>query len=142
MSEYLTLDVMNNDSEVSGDATFGGIFGPHPPTSELPETTVGVPGHEALARMSVAEMMTFMESLLAARRHQELRETMSGERHADGSLRIPSIEAVWLISRIGKALGVVRLVNLRKVRSIHLLRSLNGVAGLTLAAIRGLEGMS
>jgi len=48
---------------------------------------------------------------------------------ADGSPKIPSLVAVFLLSQVGKAVGRPRLVNLSQVRREDM-RSLGGVARL------------
>ncbi len=48
---------------------------------------------------------------------------------ADGSPKIPSLVAVFLLSQVGKAVGRPRLVNLSRVRREDM-RSLGGVARL------------
>jgi hypothetical protein len=48
---------------------------------------------------------------------------------ADGSPKIPSLVAVFLLSQVGKAVGRPKLVNLKQVRRADL-RSLAGVAQL------------
>jgi hypothetical protein len=131
-------DVMNNNN-APGDATFGGLFGPRPPTEiTVSGRPITIPGRETLSAMSPESLAGLMEAMLSARRRQGKAETANGERHADGSLRIPSLEAVWLMTRIGRALDQLRLVNLRDV-PVSKLRSLNGLAELVLDAVQALE---
>ena len=61
------------------------------------------------------------------------------ERHVDGSLRITSHLAVWLIGKITDAYGG-RLVRLAKVSDRDNLRSLNGLAQLLNASITRDQG--
>lgn len=51
-----------------------------------------------------------------------------------GTVQVPSIVAVWLLSQVGRAVGSARLVNLRQVRRQEL-RSIAGVAGLVHTAL-------
>jgi hypothetical protein len=48
----------------------------------------------------------------------------------DGTAAVPSLVAVWLLSEVGKALGIKRPVNLSKVTDRDELRSVGGVARL------------
>ena len=49
---------------------------------------------------------------------------------SDGTPGIPSLIAVWLISQVGKAVGLQKPVNLSKVTNKEDLRSVGGVARL------------
>lgn len=134
---------MNIDGPSAGDTTFGGLFArsstPVAPTaSSGVSAPPAVPDRVTLAGMTPAMLAVLLERMLSARRRQDPAETVTGERHADGSLHVPSLEAVWLMTRIGKAVGQRRLVNLRHV-PISKLRSLNGLAEIALSAVQSLK---
>lgn len=74
-------------------------------------------------------------SLWAAMTNRPVNELASGEMHQDGTVRISSQVAVWLIGRISEAYGRHKLVNLSRVKEIESLRSLGGLTGLLGAAI-------
>jgi hypothetical protein len=74
---------------------------------------------------SVAELETDITALLLSSQPASL----SSEIASDGTPRVASLVAVWLISQAGAAVGRPKLVNLRAVRREEL-RSLGGVARL------------
>ncbi|TDW24153.1 hypothetical protein EV650_3019 [Kribbella kalugense] len=80
-----------------------------------------------------------LESLLGALKRLSDSELQQRERHQDGSLRITSHLAVWLISRVAEAYGN-KLVDLAKVPDKQSLRSLAGLAHLLHSAIDEKEG--
>jgi len=59
----------------------------------------------------------------------------------DGSPKIPSLVAVWLISQVAAAVGIPKLVDIGKVRR-ESLRSLAGVAQLLHAAMHPADGQA
>lgn len=118
MSEYLTLGVVKTDI-----ASLGAIA---PPERNARTTGSGntTPLADVRAR-SVAELEQELAELLrAARPAGQLAELAD-----DGSPRVASLVAVWLLSQVGNAVGRPKLVNLSKVRREEL-RSIGGVARL------------
>ncbi len=67
-----------------------------------------------------------------------------GEMHENGTLRIASQVAVWMIGRVSEAYEPgKKLVKLSQVREVDVLRSIGGVADLLIRSIRadmGKEG--
>ena len=128
---------MNSDNAGAGggDPTFGGIFAsPAAPRATVRRVLPRLPDAVTLANLDPDDLVLLLEALLSARRREDPAETVSGERHQDGSLRLPSLEAVWLVTQIGKAVGVHRLLNLRNV-PVSKLRSLHGIAELAIDAV-------
>ena len=129
--------VMNSDSaSAAGDQTFGGLFGPPSP---LPVTATSrdlplLPDASTLASTDASDLADLLQELISARRREDPEVTAHGERHVDGSLRVPSLEAVWLLTQLGKSVGVRRLVNLRNVQ-VSRLRSLRGIAEIAIDAV-------
>ena len=74
---------------------------------------------------SVDELESHLTALLQASQPASLASEIAG----DGTPRVASLVAVWLISQAGVAVGRPKLVNLSRVRSEEL-RSLGGVARL------------
>lgn len=73
--------------------------------------------------------------LWAAMTNRPVHELAAGEMHKDGTVRISSQVAVWLIGRISEGYGRRKLVNLSRVKDVESLRSLGGLTGLLEAAI-------
>jgi hypothetical protein len=84
--------------------------------------------------MSAQQLQAELAELLRTGRRMTPEQLAGMPRAADGSARIPSMIAVWLLSQVSRALGVRRVVNLSKVRREDL-RSLRGVAGLLHATL-------
>jgi hypothetical protein len=80
------------------------------------------------------QLQQTLEELLAALKNKSQSEIQTGERHGNGSLKITSHIAVWLIGKITEAYGS-RLVRLSKVSSPESLRSTRGLADLLKSAI-------
>ena len=57
----------------------------------------------------------------------------------DGSLRIPSLVAVWLISRVGHMVGEPKLINLSKIDNTSDLGSITGLARVLWSALNTLQ---
>ncbi len=107
------------------------------PGSSLAQRVTAVPGLNR-PELRVADADALAATLLglwAAMRNQPVEELASGELHQDGTLRISSRVAVWLISRISEAYGRPKLVKLSRVKDIEALRSLGGLTGLLGAVI-------
>ena len=146
MSENATLNVMT--SHVGVAATGGGspFFpaptpAPPPPgpiaaPSRLKDRVAAVPGLDAtyLQGANKAEVQQVLESLLGALKNVPSVQLQLGERHGDGSLRITSHLAVWLIGKVTDAYGG-KLVRLSQVPNRESLRSISSLAELLSAAI-------
>lgn len=160
MSENATLDVMT--SNVGGGTAGQGspFFPPPPPTptaspapglatapaSAQPPTSLKarvatVPGLDPahLKAAGQPEVQQVLESLLGALKNLSDAELHLGERHGDGSLRITSHLAVWLIGKVTDAYGD-KLVRLSKVSDRESLRSISGLADLLTTAIADKQG--
>ncbi|WP_459985019.1 hypothetical protein [Nocardioides sp. AN3] len=81
-------------------------------------------------------MSATLLNLWAAMKSQRAEELAAGELHPDGSVRVSSQVAVWLIGRISEAYGPRKLVNLARVKDIESLRSLGGLTRLLGAVIK------
>ena len=118
VSEYLTLDVVKTD-----------ITSVAPPPPPLAVTPTAVPTTatilSAVATRTVDQLQSDLRGVLrAAQPNRRLQEMAD-----DGSAKIPSLVAVFLISQVGASVGRPRLVDLSRVRREDL-RSLGGVARL------------
>lgn len=114
MSEYPTLDVVKSDIRMPGTIA--------PPRRSQP------PARDPLQHVrtvSVGQLERDLRDLL----HQAQPTRSLAELANDGSPRVPSLVAVWLISQVAKAVGRPKLVNLSRVRREEL-RSIGGVARL------------
>lgn len=80
-------------------------------------------------------MSATLLALWAAMTNRPAHELAAGEMHSDGTVRISSQVAVWMIGRISEAYGRRKLVNLARVKDLESLRSLGGLAGLLGAVI-------
>lgn len=115
---------------------------PTMPTTPLPGMTLAqrvatVPGlgrSELRAADAVAMAATLL-GLWAAMTNRPAQELAAGAMHPDGSVRISSQVAVWLIGRVSEAYGRRKLVNLSHVNDVEALRSLGGLSKLLAAAI-------
>ncbi len=113
------------------------------PTVSLTERVKVVAGLDR-ARLEMAtrdEMAQTLQELLGALKNKSRADLEAGERHGDGSLRITSHIAVWLIGRVSDAYGR-RLVRLSEVPSRDRLRSIGGLAELLTKAIEKDRGAS
>jgi hypothetical protein len=119
VSEYLTIDVMRTDVAV-----------PAPPST--PRPSASAPSFHSLTPTQVE-----VELVRILRDAQRLPQGSRLARHENGSVRIPSMLGVWLLSQVGRAVGHPRLVNLRTIDGKQL-RSSRGVAGVVCAALRAL----
>lgn len=124
MSGYPTLDVVKSDIVAKG-----AIAPPKPAGTTAPASDpLG-----AVRSRSVSELEADLGGLLRSAQPTCPLE----EKAPDGSLRVPSLVSVWLISQAGKAVGRPKLVNLSKVRRDDL-RSLAGVARVVHRALHPL----
>lgn len=118
MSEYPTLDVVKSDIAAKGAIA--------PPKRKARTTGSGEATPLADVRTrSVAELEQDLAELLRAARPACLLAEVAD----DGSPRVASLVAVWLLSQVGNAVGRPKLVNLSRVRREEL-RSIGGVARL------------
>lgn len=87
----------------------------------------------AIRRMGEQDLQQQILWMLACLRRRPVEEVAAGAAHADGTLGITSVVAVWIISTVGKAFGR-RLVRLSEVDRKSL-RSVGGVASLIRTSI-------
>jgi hypothetical protein len=80
-------------------------------------------------------MAATLQGLWGAMKNRPVEKLGDGEMHPDGTPRISSQVAVWLIGRITQAYGCPKLVNLSRVKDVEALRSLGGLAGLLVGVI-------
>jgi len=89
---------------------------------------------ESASTMSVEQLEAALTAILRTDQ-----PTLSlSDKDPDGSPKIPSLVAVLLVSRVGKAVGREKLVNLAKVDKADL-QSVRGVARLAHAQIQTLQ---
>lgn len=142
----MTLYVMSSD--VGGDCREGAspffpstaptATGAAPAVGPMPlagrVAAVGVDGARLLSG-SAAQLEQMVVDLLGALQNAPAAELLMGERHGDGSLRIPSQVSVWVLGIVADAYGR-KLVRLSQVRDPESLRSVGGLSRLLHAAIR------
>lgn len=91
-----------------------------------------------LAQVAAHSETQLVDDLMnALRTGQPMRRLVDAA--GDGSPRIPSLVAVWLISQVGAVVGRPKLVDVGKVRREDL-RSVRGVARLVHAALHPAAG--
>lgn len=117
MSEYPTLDVVKSDIPSRGAIA--------PPRRTGPAAIVPVMPLTGVRTRSAVELERDLSELLRTARPT----CVTTELAADGSPKVASLVAVWLLSQVGRAVGRPKLVNLSKVRREEL-RSIGGVARL------------
>lgn len=116
-----------------GDGSFGGLFSADedaPIRSAGPSiirAPLAIPKFGQLLAVTPAELEALLQSLLSGRRREDPSKTVGGDLHEDGSLLVPSLEAVWLLTKIGAQTGRARFFDLRKIPVANL-RSLRGIA--------------
>lgn len=117
MSEYATMDVVKTDIT---------SLAPPPPVAVPPAATrTGVAIFASVATRTVDQLQSDMTRLLlAAQPNRQLTEMAD-----DGSPKIPSLVAVFLVNQVGASVFRPKLVDLSRVRREDL-RSLGGVARL------------
>lgn len=114
------------------------------PGLTLAQRVASVPGLSR-AELRVADETAISAMLLAlwaAMTNRPTDDLAAGEMHSDGTVRISSQVAVWLIGRVSEAYGRRKLVNLSQVQDIESLRSLGGLTGLLGAVINADTGGS
>jgi hypothetical protein len=145
MSEYATLWVMRSDVGASAPR-LGSTFFPSPgrisaaersaPVGSLAQRTIAIPGlsRAALQLLDTAALQDTLQELYAQLRGPA---PAGGELHPNGTLRIPSLVAVWLMGRVSQAYKPgSKLVKLSRALDPEMLRSIGGVADLLIRAIR------
>jgi hypothetical protein len=88
-----------------------------------------------LSSGSAGQLEQMVVDLLGALRNAPAAELLMGERHGDGSLRIPSQVSVWVLGVVADAYGR-KLVRLSQVQDPESLRSVVGLSRLLHAAIQ------
>jgi hypothetical protein len=106
------------------------------PPSNLAQHVADVPGLSKadLRAANAAAMAATLQGLWAAMKNRPVEELADGEMHPDGTPRISSLVAVWLIGVISQAYGR-KLVKLSGVKDVQALRSVGGLAGLLVGVI-------
>jgi hypothetical protein len=115
-SEYPTIDVVKTDIPSAA---------PPPPAASSVAALGPVSILSGVAGRSVEQLQVDLARVLRAA--QPNRQLV--ERAEDGSPKIPSLIAVFLLSQVGAAVGRPKLVNLSRVRREDM-RSIGGVARL------------
>ncbi|WP_147252050.1 hypothetical protein [Blastococcus sp. TF02-09] len=91
----------------------------------------------ALRVLDRAALQQTLEELCAQLGGPSSAAVVGGDLHANGTARIPSLVAVWLIGQVSEAYAPGRkLVKLSQVQDVDVLRSIGGVANLLIRAIR------
>lgn len=102
--------------------------GPTKPAGpSITRSPLSIPGFGQLMAMTPTELEALLQALLSGRRREDPTRTAGGGLHEDGSLAVPSLEAVWLLTKIGARTGKARFFDLRKI-PVASLRSLRGIA--------------
>ena len=102
---------------------------PGPNLAQRVATVPGLSRSELRAADATAMAATLLE-LWAAMTNRPAQELAAGDVHPDGTARISSQVAVWLIGRVSAAYGRRKLINLSRVKDLESLRSLGGLTGL------------
>jgi hypothetical protein len=119
VSEYPTLDVVKTD--------ITSVAPPPPPPVAVAPTAIPTTATilSAVAARTVDQLQSDLTRLLrAAQPNRQLTDMAD-----DGSAKIPSLVAVFLINQVGASVSRPKLVDLSRVRREDL-RSLGGVARL------------
>lgn len=116
-SEYLTLNVVKTDTPSMAPPP------PHPVAPGVVRSAALILG-QAAAR-TVEQLQEDLTRVLGAAQPKRLLSELA----ADGSPKIPSLVAVFLLSQVAKAVGRPKLVDLSRVRREDM-RSMGGVARL------------
>jgi hypothetical protein len=150
MSEYATFNVMSSDVTAGGGGTATPFFpSPAATPAGVQSSVVPMPLAERVEAVGVdrARLLSASESqleqivvdLLGALRISPAVELLMGERHGDGSLRLPSQVSVWVLGIVTDAYGR-KLVRLSQVRDPESLRSVGGLSRLLHAVIQRDQG--
>lgn len=145
MSENPTLHVVTVNTAASGPVDpFGHLTGPQaspaptvPPGSAALVAPAGPPPRAtaaALHGMSTAALEQEIVAILAAAQRRTLAELAGDPMHADGTMAIASMTAVFALAQIGGVVGRPKLVDLSATDREDL-RSVAGVARLARAAL-------
>jgi len=150
MSDYVTFDVMSSNVAADGGGEASPFFPSAAPaaTGVAPAVApvsladrvaaVGVNRARLLSR-SAGQLEQMVVDLLGALRSAPAADLLMGERHGDGSLRIPSQVSVWVLGIVAGVYGQ-KLVRLSQVRDPESLRSVGGLSRLLHAAIQREQG--
>ena len=109
------------------------------PSTDLAQRVNAVAGltRESLQNLDRAALQQTLQELCAQLGGPTPAGVAAGELHGNGTPRIPSLVAVWLIGRVSEAYSPGQtLVNLSKVPDVQVLRSVGGVARLLIRSIR------
>ncbi len=126
----------------AGSTTATGWSAPVRPLAErisaLPSLT-----RQELERHDVAALQATLQEMCSQLGGSAGGPEAVGEMHGNGTPRITSLVAVWLIGRVSQAYRPgVKLVKLSRVRDLDVLRSIGGVADLLVRAIRADLGVN
>lgn len=103
----------------------------HSPSARLPYPGLS---RAALQLLDTAALQETLQELYAQLRGPA---PVTGELHSNGTPRIPSLVAVWLMGRVSQAYKPgSKLVKLSRALDPEMLRSIGGVADLLIQAIR------
>jgi hypothetical protein len=117
VSEYPTLDVVKTD--------IVSVAPPPPPAAPLAGVRTNAAILASVTTRTVDQLQSVLTRLLrAAQPNRELTDVAD-----DGSPKIPSLVAIFLLNQVGASVSRPRLVDLSRVRREDL-RSLGGVARL------------
>jgi hypothetical protein len=107
------------------------------PRSTLAQRVADVPGlsRADLRAADAPAIAATLQGLWAAMKNRPVEEIAHGEMHPDGTPRISSQVAVWLVGRISEAYGREKLVKLSGVKDPETLRSLGGLTRLLIGVI-------
>lgn len=92
-----------------------------------------------LLSASPADLEQLVVDLLGALKKTPAAELLMGERHGDGSLRLPSQVSVWVLGILADAYGR-KLVRLSQVQDAESLRSVGGLSRLLHGALQRDQG--
>lgn len=110
-----------------------------PPTVDLAQRVNAIPGltRASLQKLDRPALQETLQELFAQLGGRTPAEVAAGELHENGTLRIASLVAVWLIGQVSQAYAPGRkLVKLSHVRDAEVLRSIGGVTDLLIRSIR------
>jgi hypothetical protein len=111
-----------------------------PATVSLAQRVSAIPGltRASLQQLDRSALQQTLLELCAALGGRTPAEVAAGELHENGTPRVSSLVAVWLLGRVSEAYGSPgrKLVKLSQVRDVDVLRSIGGVTGLLIRAIR------
>lgn len=110
-----------------------------PPAGNLAQRLTAITGltRASLQKLDHPALQQTLLELCAQLGGRTTADVAAGELHENGTPRIPSLVAVWLIGRVSQAYAPGRkLVKLSQVRDAEVLRSIGGVTDLLIRSIR------